>query len=145
VSANADAEPAALISARGTSVCARRSIMFGKPVAAGVWQIGKSGPKKGGEMSAAVARAPARVTMFPAGWTISAAPPSAAAPAETNSLCDLVNVAMSYSKIGRRKKSAESEIQPVVLSGIRRRPLITNFATFSALLQDIAMRARCDT
>jgi hypothetical protein len=103
VSANADAELAALISARGTSVCARRSIMFGKPVAAGVWQTGKSGPKKGGEMFAAVARAPARVTTFPASRIISAAPPSAAAAAETNSLCDLVNVAMSYSKIGRRK------------------------------------------
>src|SRR3954468_24233931 len=94
VSANAGAEPAALISARGTSVCARRSIMFGVPVAAGVWQTGKSGPKKGGEMSTAVACAPARVTMFPASRVASAAPPSAAAPAETKSFCDLVNVAM---------------------------------------------------
>ena len=39
VSANAGAELAALIGARGTSVCVRRSIMFGAPVAAGVWQI----------------------------------------------------------------------------------------------------------
>src|SRR5216683_7935052 len=121
VSANADAELAALISARGTSVCARRSIMFGKPVAAGVWQTGKSGPKKGGEMSAAVARAPARVTMFPASSIVSAAPPSAAAPAETNSLCDLVNVAMSYSKIGRRKNLPNLRFQPVALSGISKK------------------------
>jgi hypothetical protein len=68
--------------------------MFGKPVAAGVWQTGKSGPTNGGDMSKAVARAPAREMMFPAAKVASAAPPSAAAPAETNSLCDLVNVAM---------------------------------------------------
>jgi hypothetical protein len=54
--------------------------------------------------------------MFPASSVTSAAPPSAAAPVETSSFCDRVNVAMSYSKIGRRKKSAESEIQRVALS-----------------------------
>jgi hypothetical protein len=90
--------------------------MFGEPVAAGVLQIEKSAPSNGGDMSTAVAPAPAMVTMFPASGVTSAAPPSTAAPAETNSLCDRVKVAMSYSKIGRRKKSAESEIQPVVLS-----------------------------
>jgi hypothetical protein len=74
--------------------------MFGKAVVAGVWQIGKSGPTNGADMSTAVAPAPARVTMFPTSKVASAVPPSAAAPAETNSLCDLVNVAMSYSKIG---------------------------------------------
>ena len=131
VSANAGAELAALISARGTSVCARRSIMFGKPVAAGVWQTGKSGPTKGGDMSRAVAPAPVRATMFPPSSVSSPAPPSAAAPAETSSLCDRVNVAMSSSKIGRRKKSAESEIQRVALS---RDP--KNFDPFSAFLQD---------
>jgi hypothetical protein len=107
--------------------------MFGKAVVADVWQIGKSGPANGADISTAVAPAPARVTMFPTSKVANAVLPSAAAPAETNSLCDLVKVAMSYSKIGRRKKSAESEIQPVTLSGIRRKPLITNFETFPAL------------
>jgi hypothetical protein len=77
--------------------------MFGKAVIAGVWQIGKSAPTNGADMSTVVAPAPARVTMFPTSKVASAVPPSAAAPAETNSLCDLVNVAMPYSKIGRRK------------------------------------------
>jgi hypothetical protein len=75
--------------------------MLGTPVAAGVWQTGTSGPKNGGDMSTAVARAPA--TMFPASSIASAVPPSAAAPTETSSLCDRVNVAMSYSKIGGGK------------------------------------------
>jgi hypothetical protein len=42
VSAKAGAEVATLISARGTSVCARRSNMFGAPVAAVVVQTEKS-------------------------------------------------------------------------------------------------------
>src|SRR5258706_7139718 len=109
-SSNAGAELAALISARGTSVCVRRSITFGKPVVAGVWQTGKSGRTNGSDMSVAVAPAPARVMMFPACSVASAAPPSAAAPAERSSRCDRVNVAMLYSKIGRKNKSAESEI-----------------------------------
>jgi hypothetical protein len=75
--------------------------MFGTPVAAGVWQTGTSGPKKV-EMSAEVARAPA--TMFPASSIASAVPPSAAAPTETSSPCDRMNVAMSCSKIGWTKK-----------------------------------------
>src|SRR5258708_1710487 len=74
VSANAGAEPAALISARGTSVCARRSITFGGPVTAGVWQTGKSAPANDGDISAAVAAAPARVTMLPASSVASAVP-----------------------------------------------------------------------
>ena len=40
--------------------------MFGTPVAAGVWQIGESGPANGSDMSAVVVSAPARVMMFPA-------------------------------------------------------------------------------
>src|SRR4029079_17122508 len=135
VSANAGAELAALISARGTSVCARRNIMFAKPVAAGVLQIGKSALSNGGDMSAAVGPAPAMLTMLPTSSVVSVAPPSTAAPAETNSLCDRVNVAMSSSKIERRK-SAESEIQPVALSRIKRDPLNANFLTFPAFLQD---------
>src|SRR6266404_1843241 len=131
VSAKAGAELAALISTRGTSVFARRSIMFGKPVAAGVWQTGKSGPTNGGDMSTAVA--PARVTMFPASSVTSAAPPSAAAPAETSSFCDRVNVAMSYSKIGRRKKSAEFGIQRVALSRDPKETTEREFWDFSCL------------
>jgi hypothetical protein len=69
--------------------------------------------------------------MFPPSSVSSPAPPSAAAPAETSSLCDRVNVAMSSSKIGRRKKSTESEIQRFALS---RDP--KNFDPFSAFLQD---------
>ena len=69
--------------------------------------------------------------MFPPSSVSSAAPPSAAAPTETSSLCDRVNVVMSSSKVGRRKISAESEIQRVALS---RDP--KNFELFSALLQD---------
>jgi hypothetical protein len=89
--------------------------MFGKPVAAGVWQTGKSGPTNGCDTSMAVALAPATVKTLPVSSVSSAAPPpSAAAPAETSSLCDRVNVAMSSSKIGQRKKS-ESEIQRVAL------------------------------
>src|SRR5437879_1190634 len=143
VSANAGAELAALISALGTSVFARRSIMFGKPVAAGVWQTGKSGPTNGGDMSTALA--PARVTMFPASSVTSAAPPSAAAPAETSSFCDRANVAMSYSKIGRRKKSAESGIQRVALS---RDPKETTereiLGLFLLFCKTIATLVRCD-
>ena len=75
-------------------------MMFAKPVAAGVLQIGEWAPSNGGDRSTAVASAPAMVTMFPASSIASAAPPSAAAPAETNNLCDRVNVAMSYSKSG---------------------------------------------
>src|SRR5258705_169526 len=96
VSANAGAELAALISARGTSVWTRRSIMFREPVASGVWQTRKSGPN--GDGSTAVALAPARVTMLPASSVASAAPPSAAAPAENISLCDRVTVAMENSE-----------------------------------------------
>src|SRR5258708_28540749 len=132
VSANAGAERAALISARGTSVCARRSITFGELVAAGVWQTGKSAPANDGDMSAAVAPAPARVTMLPASSVASAAPPSAAVAAETSRLCDRVNVAMSSSKIGPGK-SAESRIQRVALT---REPKTTperEFCDFSGL------------
>src|SRR5260370_42253035 len=83
VSANAGAELAALISARGTSVFARRSIMFGKPVAAGVWQTGKSGPTNGGDMS--TAGGPPRGTVVPASRGTQSAPPNGAAPAGTHS------------------------------------------------------------
>src|SRR5438034_11040120 len=87
LSANAGAALAALISARGTSVWARRSIrLLGE---AGVWQIGE--PASG---AAAVARAPASVAMFAVNSIAKAVPPRAAAPAETSSLCDRVNVAM---------------------------------------------------
>jgi hypothetical protein len=54
--------------------------------------------------------------MLPASSVASAAPPSAAVAAETKRLCDRVNVAMSSSKIGPRKKSAESGIQRVAMS-----------------------------
>jgi hypothetical protein len=97
VSANAGAVPAALISARGTSVCARRSIMFGWPVVAGVVQTGISGPVNSTDASAAES-AFARLAMLLASGVASAVPASAAAPAETSSLCDRVDVAMSYSQ-----------------------------------------------
>src|SRR4029077_2090371 len=132
VSANAGAELAALISARGTSDCARRSIMFGTPVAAGVWQTETFGPKKGGDVSTAVARAPASVTMFPASGITSAAPPSAAAPTETSSLCDRVNVAIAVLQNRAEEKSAEIEIERVALSRNQRRLLKTNFERFPA-------------
>jgi len=135
VSANAGAELAALISARGTSVWTRRSIMFREPVAAGVWQTGKSGPTNGGDVSRAVAPAPARVTMFPASSVASAAPPSAAAPAETSRLCDRVNVAMSSSKIGPRKNLPNLRSNGSHRAGIQRRLLNANFGTFPAFLQ----------
>src|ERR1700730_3728500 len=135
-SAKAGAELAALIAARGTWVCARRGIMLGKPVAAGVWQTEKSGPTNGGDMSTAVAPAPARVTMFPASSVTRAAPPTAAAPAETSSRCDCVNLAMSYSKIGQRKKSAESEIQRVAPSRDPKETPERDFETFPAGLQE---------
>jgi hypothetical protein len=63
-------------------------------VAADVWQIGKSAPANGADMSTAVAP-------FPPGIVSNAVPPSAAAPTEASSLCDRVNVAMSPSKIAR--------------------------------------------
>src|SRR5215467_1232878 len=119
-SANAVAERAARISARGTSVCARRSIIFGKPGLAAVWQIGKSGSTSGG-ISPALAPASARIKAFPASSVSSPAQPSAVAPAETNSLWDSANVVMSSSKIGRRK-SAESQIQRLASS--RHKPQI---------------------
>src|SRR5258708_27651812 len=90
VSANADAEPAALISARGTSVCARRSIMFGKPVAAGVWQTGKSGPTKVGETSAAVERPPGRGAVMTTPHVLRRTPPRAAGPPGTHTPFHLV-------------------------------------------------------
>jgi hypothetical protein len=110
--------------------------MFGKAVTDGVWQTAKSGPTKGGDMSRAVAPAPVRATMFPPSSVSRPALPSAAAPAETSSFCDRVNGFMSSSKIGRRKKSAESEIQRATPS---RDP--KNFEPISALLQDIHL---CD-
>src|SRR2546423_15564493 len=84
VSTNAGAELAALISARGTSVCAKRSVMFDDPVAAGVWQTRKSGPTNGGDMSTAVAPAPASGKMVPARSGTGAAPPSGPAPPGTS-------------------------------------------------------------
>src|SRR6266403_1086382 len=134
-SSNAGAELAALISARGTSVCVRRSITFGKPVVAGVWQTGKSGPTNGSDMSVAGAPAPARVMMFPACSVASAAPPSAAAPAETSSRWDRVIAAMLYSKIGK-KKSAESEISTGRTEPGPKKTPDANIATFPSFLQD---------
>jgi hypothetical protein len=99
VSANAGVGRAALISARGTSVCARRSNAFGNPDAAGVWQIGKSTTPNA---SGAVVLASAMVKTFPAATVSSVAPPSAVAAAETRSLCDRVHVAISSSKIKRK-------------------------------------------
>src|SRR5215470_3933073 len=115
VSANAGVGRAALISARGTSVCARRSIRFGNPDAAGVWQTGKSTTPNAGEASAAVALASAIVKTFPVSITSSVTPPRAATAVETSSPCDRVSVAMLSSKIGRTKNSdqSESEIQRV--------------------------------
>jgi hypothetical protein len=101
VSANAGVGRAALISARGTSVCARRSITFVNPDAAGVWQIGKSTPPNADAMSGAAALASAMVKSFRASSVSSVAPPSAATAAEASSLCDRVNVAISSSKIRR--------------------------------------------
>jgi hypothetical protein len=109
--------------------------MFGKPVAAGVLQIEKSAPSNGGDMSMAVAPAPAMVTTFPASSVTSAAPPSAAAPVETSNLCDRVNVAMSYSKSGGGNLP-NLRSNPVALAGIQRRPLNANFQTFPAFLQE---------
>src|SRR5258705_2699523 len=131
-SANAGAELAALISARGTSVCARRSITFGEPVAAGAWQTGKSAPANDGDMSAAVWPAPPRVTMFPASSVARAAPPRAAVAAETSRLCDRVNVAMASSKIGPGKP-AESQIQRVALSRDPKKTPEREFCDFSGL------------
>jgi hypothetical protein len=81
--------------------------MFGKPVEAGVWQTGKFGPTNGDDVSTAVVPAPARVKTFPVSSVRSAVPPNATAPTETSSRCDRVNVAISPSKISRRKKSVE--------------------------------------
>jgi hypothetical protein len=100
VSANAGALLAALISARGTSVCARRSIVLGWKVAGGVLQTGISAPASGSDMPAAAESASARVAMLLASSVANAVPASAAAPAQTSSLGDRVDVAMSSSKIG---------------------------------------------
>src|SRR5215470_7390472 len=97
LSANAGAELAALISARGTSVWARRSIIFGGPPAAAAPQIGMSGLANDSDMSAAADPPSAKVAMLLASKVAKAVPASAAAVAETRSLCDCVDVAMSYS------------------------------------------------
>src|SRR6476619_3756617 len=103
VYAKAGADVATLISARGTSVCASRSSMLGTPIAAGVWQIGKSGPLNGDEEAlAAVAPASATVTRLPVSNISSTEPPSAAAPTDARNFCDGVNAAMSSSKIRRQ-------------------------------------------
>src|SRR5215475_10702521 len=97
VSANAGAELAALISARGASVWARRSIICGGPAAPAAPQIGLSGSASDSEMSVAVDPASAKVAMLLASKVANAVPASAAAAAETSSLCDCVDVVMSYS------------------------------------------------
>jgi hypothetical protein len=109
VSANAGVGRAALISAGGTSVCARRSITFGNPDAVEVWQIGKSATPKAGDMSAAVALVSAMVEKSPASTGSSVTPPSAAAAAEASSFCDRVNVAILSSKIVKRPGSKCSQ------------------------------------
>src|SRR5436190_14505704 len=101
VSAKSGAEPAALISARGTSVCARRRNMFGEPPATGERQTGISGAENGSDVSEAAKPASARGTMLLVISAANAVPARAAALAETSSLCDRVDVAMSYS-LGRR-------------------------------------------
>src|SRR5438046_4868020 len=116
--------------------------MFGAPAAAGVWQIGTSGPANGTDMSTAVARASASVTTLPASSAASAVPPRAAALTETSSLCDRVNVAMLPSKIGQRKESAESEISTRRTELVRQGPLDANFETFPSFPQDDCARAR---
>src|SRR5689334_19662627 len=95
VSANAGAELAALISARGTSVCTRRNTMFGWPFAAGVRQ---SGISAGSEASAAAVSGLARVMTLVASSVASAVPANAETPVETSSLCDREDVAMSSSQ-----------------------------------------------
>jgi hypothetical protein len=73
-----------------------------------VWQIENSTTSNAGDTSAAVALASAMVETFPASTVSSAAPPSPAPAAETSSLCDRVNVAISSSKIERRKNPPNS-------------------------------------
>src|SRR5262249_14022427 len=97
VSANAGAELAALISARGTSVWARRSIIFGGTLAAAAPQIGMSGLANDSASSAAADLPSAKVAMLLASKVANAVPASAAAAADTSSLCDCVDVVMSYS------------------------------------------------
>jgi hypothetical protein len=79
--------------------------------------------------------------MFPAVSVSSAAPHSAATPAEISSLCDRVNVAMSSSKIGRRKKSAKSEIQWVALSRDAKNPNAVHFDAFRVFFKIAAIFA----
>ncbi len=125
------AEPAALISARGTSVWARRSIMLGAPVATGVRQTGIS---KGAATSTAVA--PARVMMFPASKVANAVTPSAAVAVAASSFCDCVNVAMC-----QLQNQAEEKICQIrdatgrTVPGIQRRPLSAYFAAFPGFPQ----------
>jgi hypothetical protein len=79
--------------------------------------------------------------MFPAVSVSSAAPHSAATPAEISSLCDRVNVAMSSSKIGRRKKSAKSEIQWVALSRDAKTRTAVHFDAFRVFFKIAAIFA----
>ncbi len=89
--AKSGAAVAALISARGTSVCASRNIMRGGPFAAAP-QIGVS--VLASDMSAAAGPASARMVMPPASNVANAVPANAAALTEASSVCDCVDVAM---------------------------------------------------
>src|SRR6478752_7147113 len=120
VSANAGAELAALISARGTSVCAKRSIIFGWPVAAAVVQTGVSGPANGDDASWS---AFARLAMLPASSVANAVPANAETPAETSSLCARVDVAMSHSQKSDADLTRDS-------NALSRRSLTRNFRPF---------------
>src|SRR5919109_1030067 len=96
VSANAGADEAALISARGTSVCARRSIMPGRPLAPAVLQSATSGSAR--EMSLALAPASARVAILYASSAANEVPARAAAPVEASSVRECLEMAMSCSQ-----------------------------------------------
>jgi hypothetical protein len=71
--------------------------MFGAPVAGGVVQTGNSGPENGDNPSVAVAPASATLTWLPVSST-SSAELASAAPADTRSFCDRVNVVMPFSQ-----------------------------------------------
>src|SRR4051812_18682007 len=103
VSAKAGVELAALISARGTSVCARRSSMGALP-AVGVWQIGKSGPDSEGELSAIAGPASATVTTLPATMASAETPPSKAAARPATNVRDGEKVDMSSSSEKNSKR-----------------------------------------